>query len=1013
MTAPELIHQLVQQFQDNLETYRSPRYNETETRTEFIDKFFKALGWDVYNEHNRAAAYKDVVREETLPVEGAAKMPDYTFRIGGTRKFFVEAKKPAVKIETDIHPAYQLRRYAWSNKLPLSVLTDFEEFSIYDCRLRPNKDDKATRARMDLFRFTDYIDKWDDIAGIFSKEAIERGAFDKYAESTKGKKGVQEVDDAFLDEIERWRELLAKNIALRNENLSVAELNYAVQMTIDRIVFLRICEDRGIEPQEQLRNAIKQPDVYRDLAQLFQRADGRYNSGLFHFRHEKDEPSAEDALTPGLHIDNKPLQDILKNLYYPDCPYVFSEIPPDILGQVYEQFLGKVVHLTPAHQARIEDKPEVRKAGGVYYTPTYIVDYIVRNTLGKLLEGKTPKEAAQLKVLDPACGSGTFLIGAYQYLLDWHLKWYIENDPSSWAKGKTAAVIYRGEGDWQLTISKKKEILLNNIFAVDIDPQAVEVAKLSLLLKVVQNPGQLDFTGERILPDLGRNIQCGNSLIGPDYFESRSPADDEERLRVNPFDWHAAFPQVFAQGGFDVVIGNPPYVRIQILQETSQISPEVLKERYISANKGNYDIYVAFVERGLELLSIKGELGFILPHKFFNAQYGEALRNLIAQGRHLAKVVHFGDQQVFKNATTYTCLLFLDKSPRQYFEFERVRDLGNWHTDHASGAEIERITEQNLSSAEWNFAAGAGAPLFQRLSSMPVKLEDVTLRIFQGLKTSGDKVYIVEQRNEKGSKVLVYSPEREAEYWLEGTLLHPLIKGGDSKRYKLTHRTKLLLFPYAPHSDGRIALIPQDTMEASYPLTWQYLLSNKAFLENREQGRMKGPKWYGYIYPKNFDVIRLPKIFTPDIAAHSSFSLDETGDYYFTGGAAGGYGILVKPDFSREYILGLLNSRLLEWYLHQIATVMRGEWYSYESRFIHSLPIHTPTLSKPSDKASHDKMVSLVERMLELHKQHPNTPHEQEALAREIRDTDSQIDRLVYELYGLTGDEIGLVEGRE
>jgi hypothetical protein len=342
-----------------------------------------------------------------------------------------------------------------------------------------------------------------------------KGGFDKFTNSAAKKKGTAEVDDAFLAEIEGWREALAKNLALRNKPRveNERDLNFAVQMTIDRIVFLRICEDRGFESENQLQDLLKRENIYHELVKLFERADRRYNSGLFHFKEEKGRGHA-DTITPHLEVDDKVLKDILKDLYYP-APYVFSQIPADILGQIYEQFLGKVIRLTAGHQAKVEEKPEVRKAGGVFYTPTFIVDYIVINTLGKLLLGLTPKEAARLKILDPACGSGTFLLGAFQYLLDWHLRWYKEHDPEKWAKGKDA-VIYQSKDGWKLTTAKKKEILLNNIFGVDIDAQAVEVTKLSLLLKVIEDPGQLTMLDERILPDLGKNIQCGNSLIGPD-----------------------------------------------------------------------------------------------------------------------------------------------------------------------------------------------------------------------------------------------------------------------------------------------------------------------------------------------------------------------------------------------------------------------------------------------------------------------------------------------------------------
>ena len=489
MAAPDKVLELVERFDRNLEAYKQGKYNETQVRREFIDPLFSELGWDITNKKGYAEAYKEVVHEDAIKVGMATKAPDYSFRIGGARKFFLEAKKPSVNIKDDTHPAYQLRRYAWSAKLPLSILTDFEEFAVYDCRVKPVKTDKSSHSRILYFKYTEYPEHWEKIADIFSREAILKGSFDKYVESKKSKRGTTEVDTAFLQEIERWRELLAKNIALRNPALTQQEINFAVCRTIDRIIFLRICEDRGIELYGKLMALQNGTQVYNRLFQLFHQADDRYNSGLFHFRQEAGLFSDIDSLTPGLAIDDKVLKDIFKNLYYPDSPYEFSVLPADILGQVYEQFLGKVIRLTPGHRAIVEDKPEIRKAGGIYYTPTYIVDYIVKQTVGRLVEGKKPGPrgaVSKLKILDPACGSGSFLLGAYQFLLDWHRDQYVKDDPYKWAKGQTPRLYQGSGGQWRLTTDERKRILLNNIHGVDIDPQAVEVTKLSLLLKVLE-----------------------------------------------------------------------------------------------------------------------------------------------------------------------------------------------------------------------------------------------------------------------------------------------------------------------------------------------------------------------------------------------------------------------------------------------------------------------------------------------------------------------------------------------
>ncbi len=643
MPAPDAIAQLVERFRQQYDSYRSPGYNETQLRREFLDPFFKALGWDVDNEQGYAEAYKDVIHEDSLKIGGSTKAPDYCFRIGGLRKFFVESKKPAVNIGKDATAAFQLRRYAWSAKLPLSILTDFEELAFYDCRIKPDKNDKASMGRTLLLGYEDYETRWDEIASVFSREAILKGSFDKYAQSTKKKRGTAEVDDAFLKEIEEWRSDLARNLAIRNADLSQREINAAVQKTIDRIIFLRICEDRGIEAYGQLQALPNGPNIYPRLCEHFRRADDRYNSGLFHFTREKDRHEEPDEWTLGLAIDDRVLKQIIGKLYYPDCPYEFSVLGADILGQVYEQFLGKVIRLTKGHQAKVEDKPEVKKAGGVYYTPTYIVDYIVQHTVGKLLEGKTPADVAArtktwkakkntrpLSVLDPACGSGSFLITAYQFLLDWYRDCYVEAGPQ-----KFKDRIYQTRKDqWRLTTPERKRILLDHIYGVDIDPQAVEVTKLSLLLKVLEGENeetlgrQLKLFRERALPDMADNIKCGNSLIGPDFYADKqlSMFDEEERLRINVFDWEAEFAEIMGTGGFDAVIGNPPWGQKAV--GDSEAVKCYVRELYSSV-AGIYDLFRPFVERGTDLVRDGGWFGMVLPDIVLLKDYPDTRKHLL------------------------------------------------------------------------------------------------------------------------------------------------------------------------------------------------------------------------------------------------------------------------------------------------------------------------------------------------------------------------------------------------
>jgi type I restriction-modification system DNA methylase subunit len=909
------ISDLVDRFERNIEGYRSPAYNETELRREFVDPFFEALGWDVTNKAGYAEQYKDVVHEDAIKMAGATKAPDYCFRIGGTRKFFLETKKPSVDIKDQSDPAHQLRRYAWSAKLPLSLLTNFKELAIYDCRLRPRPSDKPSVGRVRYYNYSQYLDSFEEIYNLLAKESVLRGSFDKFVESDRQKRGTTEVDAEFLKEIESWREALAKNIAMRNPGLSVRELNFAVQLTIDRIIFLRMCEDRGIEPYGQIQSLLNGTNTYARLRQLFYRSDDKYNSGLFDFK--------ADRLTPELKVDDKPLKDILKDLYYPESPYEFSVLGADILGHVYEQFLGKVIRLTEGHRAKVEEKPEVRKAGGVYYTPTYIVDYIVRNTVGKLCEAKSPKQISALRILDPACGSGSFLLGAYQYLLDYHRDCYQKDGPQKHTKA-----VYQGRGgQWYLTTQEKKRILLNNIYGVDIDPQAVEVTKLSLLLKVLEGENQdtlerqMKLFKERALPDLGSNIKCGNSLIGPDFYQGKQMdfLEQEEIYRINAFDWQKEFTEIMNRGGFDAVIGNPPYIRIQTMKEWAPTEVELYKTQYAAASKGNYDIYVVFVERGLTLLNKQGRLGFILPHKFFNAQYGQPVRTLLAKGNHLAKVVHFGDKQVFAGATNYTCLLFLDKAGSRKCYFTKVDDLTAWR--NTGEATEGTIPSSRITAEEWNFTVGKGAALFEKLSKMPVKLGDIA-HLFVGLQTDADDVFILEEIRKEQKRVLCRSKSSGLQHWFEDEHIKPFLKGSlNIRRYCLSDVTKRLIFPYEIKGNKSFLIDPNEYRQR-YPLTWAYLEENQARLSARNKGQM-GRQWYGYVYKKNHTLFGAPKLLVPSIATGGCFAADLEGRYYFVGsggGGGGGYGITLFEEtaLSYLYLLGLLNSNLLSFYLKTV-----------------------------------------------------------------------------------------------
>jgi len=464
--------------------------------------------------------------------------------------------------------------------------------------------------------------------------------------------------------------------------------------------------------------------------------------------------------------------------------------------------------------------------------------------------------------------------------------------------------------------------------------------------------------------------------------------------------------------GFDAVIGNPPYVRIQALKEWAPVEVEFYKQCYTAASKGNYDIYVVFVERVLQLLNERGRMGFILPHKFFQAKYGEPLRKLLAEGQHLGEIVHFGDQQVFAGASTYTCLLFLDSGGNDRFCFQRVRDLASWRL--SSEAEEGEVKADLATKREWNFSVGPGAALFERIGGMSIKLGDVASRIFQGLITGADKVFILE--NLGGGLYSSWSTKQVHE--LESALMYPLCKGAvNLKRYEIADITKSILFPYEI-SQGAARLLSPEELNEQYPHAWEYLMRNRSLLEGRERGKWQRVKsWYAFGRTQNLGAMEQTKILTPSIAAQASFTLD-TEDLYFVGsggGGGGGYGITLKSEFSDEMyplVLGLLNSRLLEWYLMQISSRFRGGYFAWSRQYIEQLPIKMADPASEAEKKRQERITQLAHSMIGLHRelQASKTGHDTEFIQRQIDATDKQIDQLVYELYGLTDKEIRIVE---
>lgn len=943
------VENLVERFAEHRKEYHLPEYNEQKARQDFINPFFKALGWDIDNEKGASEAYREVIYEDKVVVRGKAKAPDYGFRLSGSGKkrlFYVEAKKPSVALKTNKESAYQLRRYGSSAQAHVSILTNFEDFIVYDCSRVPNLNDSASVARLKHIHFEDYIKDFDFIYDTFSHEAVTKGRFDKFVQSDANKKGSQTLDKEFVQSLDSWRRYLAVSIAINNRKLNDEEINFAVQQTIDRLIFLRFCEDRGVEPYGQLQKAVSKGDSYKNLFDLFQQADDKYNSGLFDFE--------KDQITAKLKIDNKVIKSVIDDLYYPLCRYEFAVMPVEVLGNAYEQFLGKVIRITPARSVKIEEKPEVRKAGGVYYTPQYIVEYIVKNTVGKLIEGKTPKEIEKIKIVDPACGSGSFLLGAFDYLLSYHINWYHEKGYAT-KKGKDNPFTPQGT----LTTHEKKRILLSNIFGVDLDSNAVEVSKLSLLLKCMEGETeasikqQISLFHERVLPDLDNNIKSGNSLIDTDFYDNEIDLGYERKIK--PFSWRKGFPAVFKQGGFDIVIGNPPYV---LVGSDIFLKEEIEYFKKYNVSQYKVDLYHLFIERGVNLLNVDGVLGFILPSTWMTQQFTDQLRKFVLSKSKINQVFNL-TFKVFDQADVYTEIIILtNQVPKPGHDIEFLNaSLGNFYSP------------VSLKEKQSVFLNNDGFIINHRTLSITGKL--ATSIIERNKRLDGLA------RASLGCQA--YNSSKHTKSQIENRVFHAVSKLG--KEY---------LEELAGNDVSRYSI-------------------------DRKKGQwIKYGSWlHDY---RSMDWLTGPRILVREITGKGPYKIqasyvEKTYCNYKT--------ILnVSPSantkFSMKYLCGLLNSKLLSFiFSHSSNKIEANSFPRISVGDLKSLPIKEVDFSKKNEKVLHDEIVKHVDILLKLNEELKETKLQTkiEQIKQRIEHSDEKTNQLVYQLYELTEAEIKIVEG--
>ncbi len=942
------IARLVEDYTRARSDGRYSHFSEEETKKDFILPLFRALGWRVDT--------SDVSAEERV-LRGRA---DYGFKIGGVTKFYVEAKS----LSTDIWDRTYLQQvidYSYAKGVPWAILTNFARMIVLYAEA---KEPDPTRAKFIDLTAGEYIQRFDRLR-LLSHPAIQHDELNTTAEEFGRKSKKQPIDKQLLKDLNSFRLELAKDIRRLNGELFRGEdqaLEETVQRVLDRLIFIRVAEDRGLEDRQlSLIAKGSEANALKRLREVFRSYDENFDSKLF-LPHTADH----------VRIDGEVIQRVLAGLHETSdqsIRYDFDAIDADVLGVMYEQYLGLILRQT-AQRAKLSDGAANRKEQGIYYTPTWVVDYIVKFALEEALKrkGARPEE---LRVLDPACGSGTFLLRAFDHLMR-------ARNPT----GASVQARFDPDNAGPL-LALRTSVLTENLFGVDLDSRAVEIAQLNLMIRAAESRHRL--------PTLERNLRVGNSVIADPSVDARA------------LDWNRAFPGPMGGGGFDVIVTNPPYVRIQNL---GAAEADYFALRFQA--DWNYDIYTVFVQQAWDLLREGGVAGFILPNKWLNANYGESLRTFLADKGAILRLLDFKDYQVFSGATTYTCLLFLRKGrPKGKFAFGSFKPdvdpaISRTLTDEQFA--ISETTTPRPPSGPWTLVPERSRGLFEKLDALPKRLRDIAESIFVGLQTSADDVYIVTADVERNGLTEITNRLDGRQFVVESPIMKPLLKSGDMRRWHIDWKGLSLVFPYRDTAEGVKGIGAAD-LAREFPKAKSYFSEYSEVLKDRENGKARdNPDWHLFLYNKSLDKFPLPRILTPNLSQHGSFSYDPGGHYTFVGGAGGGYGI-VLTDTSEDayfYVLGVLNSRPVEFYHHLVSSPFQGGYFSNARQYIEPLPIpdgpveSRTAIAKAARELSgaHALLIGIVN----------GTDRHRAALAR-IDALESRLDRLTLDLFGVTPEE--------
>ena len=915
--AKQEIQSLVEKYHRIIKSGEIKDYSEEDTKNDFILPLFEALGWDTKNQFN-----KEVILEKKV----SRGRVDFSFRLSDITKFFVEAKKFSENIN-DRKWIDQAINYSYLKNVTWAVLTNFKKIKVFNAEVK-----FGSLAMMQFIELDckDFISNFDKLY-LLSKESLEQNIIDKKAEEVFKKIPKQPLDERLFIDLLRAREFLSKSILKTNQSkqLTNDELEEIVLRIISRLVFIRSLEDKGLEEQMLLpilRENTKKP-IFQRLNVLYRKLDGIYDAKLFAPHYCEDVEIGNYTLTTiieGLHRSEEQLQN-----------YDFEVIDADILGGIYEEYLSFVMKRTKTG-IKLKDGKIHKKQEGAYYTPKYIVNYILKIIFEKLQEDKV--DLKKICILDPACGSGSFLIKTYDYLLNQITdKLHKEDDINSIS-------------DVQVESDDKIRILENNIYGVDQDPMAIELAQLSLFLKATEKKHKL--------PILRNKIKVGNSLI--------------EDSKVDPkraFDWKKEFPNVMNDGGFDVIVGNPPYVSNWSLSKSDRKNVEYLDKKYSDVTMGHWDLYIIFIRRALSLLKKGGYLSFILPSSFSKEKYGTKLRELIVKNYSLISLIDFGTEGVFEEvARQYNIFLikneFNDGKLTNLFRFNNntfeksgeinQKDFLTFHnctfrTD-LSKEDIDIINKIKSDSILLGkiCCINVGVVAHSKTGS-PEKFtkDDVIHNSF----SNGFKKYV---EGREISRYNIQWQDQYMDYDSKSKFFHR------PKFPQLFERKKIIVRRVSGKNNRLISTYDEDQFYSNDNLIHLILWDDEII-------KLQNPG-------KEWDV--------------------------------------VKPydKFPITYVLGIIGSKLISHFFNKaIATgTLQGTYSGVYPEDLREIPI------KDTNDKQKEEISSLVKKIVLLNKQfNENAKKKTNDFAKiddEIKKADNKIDELVYTIYGITDDEKKIIE---